>query len=252
MIAANGDVTTALWSGAPAEAKRPWTAVMLGGLHTGEHAALLIPPGVPVNVLAVDWPWRGPRDLTAWEIVARLGAITRAVLRSPGAMAIGAEAAARARGVDSARVVLVGVSLGVPPALAALRLTRVPRALVLVDGAADLRALMRAGLLGEHWPRWLASLGAALAFRLVRPLEPLLHAEAAADLPVLLISSERDRRLPRAAVIGLHAALPNATVRWRPGAHIRPRQLDLVAALAIEVDAWLREQVSASPRRPAM
>jgi len=253
LVTTRGETVNALWRPARANVPHPWTAVMLGGLQTGDQAALLLPADSPFHLLAVDWPWRGPRTLTPAEFALKLPAIERAALRSPSALALGAEAATRAPGVDRSRIVLVGASLGAPPALAALRLTGAPDALVLVDAGADLEMLMRAGLEREGWLRGPASVTAALAYQRVWPLEPSLTGRAAARLPVLLMNSARDERTPRAAVAKLHACLPHATVRWRSGPHLRPGQRDVIARLARDADAWLRARdparagVSASP-----
>lgn len=239
LITAAGDTATGLWRAAARGTARPWTVVMLGGLTTGERAVLLIPPGLPVNALAVDWPWAGPRRLPPLEFLARLGSIQDAVLRSPGILALGVEAVARRPGADSARIALLGASLGAPPAVAALRLTRTPAALVIVDGAADLETLLRVGLLREGCPRWLARPAAALAYRLARPLEPALNAPAAAGRRVMLVNAERDEYLPRRCILRLHAAFPGATVLWRTEPHIRPGRRGDIAAMARDVDAWL-------------
>src|SRR5439155_21564128 len=134
---------------------------------------------------------------------------------------------------------LVGASLGVPPALAALRLTRAPRALVLIDGAAGLQDQLRAELRAALRPRALAAPLAALAYRLVRPLEPALQAEAAAGLPVLMINAADDERMPRAGVERLRASIPNAVCMSRPGKHIRPGASVEIAAVASRVASWL-------------
>jgi len=246
LIAANGDTVRAIWRRAPPTVPRPWTAVMLGGLDTGERASLLLPETSGVNALAVGWPWRGPLKLSPKQFISRLPQIQRAALRSAAVLALGAEAAARVPEVDASRVVLVGASLGAPPALAALRLTRVPDALVLLDGAADLGALIRAGLMHEGWPAAKAAPTAALAYGLVWPLEPSLHTAAAARLPVLLINGLHDERLPRACVDKLRASLPSATVRWRKGGHLDPGQPDMIARITAEAEGWLRA-LSAPP-----
>ena len=56
-----GAVSKALWRPAPDAGPGTWTVVMLGGLETGDRAALLLDGVSGVNVLAVDWPWDGPR-----------------------------------------------------------------------------------------------------------------------------------------------------------------------------------------------
>ncbi len=238
LISAAGDTATALWRPAPRGTLDPWTVVLMGGLQTGDRAVLLLPEG-PFHALAVDWPWSGPRRLSPWRFLLEAGAIRAAVLRTPGVLARGVEAVARAPEVDARRIALLGASLGAPPALAALRLTPRPAALVLVDGAADLRALMAAGLARLGVPSPLASPLAALGARFVRPLEPSLHLRAAARLPVLLVNSEQDELLPARAVRELHAGLPRADTLWRPGAHVRPGQAREIAAMTAEVTAWL-------------
>ena len=245
LVTAAGDTARGLWRAAgPGGAERagpsrPWTVVMMGGLDAGEGAALLIPPELSANVLAMAWPWPGPRRLSALGLLLRLGAIREAALRSPAVLALGAEAAAREPDVDRARVALLGASLGVPPAVAALQLTREPDALVLVDGAADLERLLDAGLCREGCPRPLAGPLASLANRMVLPLEPALNARAAGGRRVLLINAAHDQLLPRRAIERLHAAFTGAEIRWRAGAHIDARQRSTTAATAREVEDWL-------------
>lgn len=252
IISARGDSVFGLWRPAPAKVAHPWTAVLLGGFYTGDRAALLVPDDTLFNTLAVNWPWRGKRRLTPAEFALKLPAIQRAVQRTPAVLALGVEAAAQSRGVDASRIVLVGASLGVPPALAALRLTSVPAAVVLVDGGADLEMMIRAGLERERWVSGAAALSAAGAMNWLWPLEPMLNAPAAARLPVLLMNSTDDDRVPRAAVSKLQASLPHATIRWRSGPHLRPSQKDVFARLTREVDAWLRAAEPATPARASL
>ena len=261
MISTRGDTVHGLWRPAPARTARPWTAVLMGGFHTGDRAALLLPDDSLFNALAVNWPWNGPRRLSPAEFAMRLPAIERAIMRSPATLALGVEAVSRARGVDASRIVIVGASLGAPPALAALRFTSAPDAVVLVDGGADLELMIRAGLEREGWMSGPAAVSAAGAYQWIWPLEPTLNASRAARLPVLLMNSANDDRVPRESVTRLHACLPHATVRWRNNPHLRPNQLDVIARLSREVEAWLRavdrgrsgvaagEQPPASPRR---
>jgi fermentation-respiration switch protein FrsA (DUF1100 family) len=248
LISARGDTFRALWRPVAAGAKRPWTAVMLGGFDTGERAALLLPEDSTFNVLAVDWPWRGPHRMSPAEFAIRLPAIRRAVMRSPSVLALGAEAVAGARGVDASRIVMVGASLGAPPVLASLRLTPLPDAVVLVDAGADLELLVRDALRREGWLGGPASLTAAGAFQWLWPLEPALNAPAAAGLPVLVLNSTGDERVPRASAAKLHASLPHATVRWREGPHLRPSQAGVIRRIVGEVNAWLGAQRPARTR----
>src|SRR5262245_38120168 len=160
LISARGDSVNALWRPAPARAKNPWTVVLMGGFGTGDRAALLLPQDSLYNTLAVNWPWSGKRRLTPAEFTMKLPAIQQAVLRSPAVLALGVEAVIRTRGVDPSRIALVGASLGAYPALAALRITGAPDAVVLVDAGADLELLMREGLEREGWVSGAAGLTA--------------------------------------------------------------------------------------------
>jgi hypothetical protein len=239
MLTARGDSASALWRSAASGGDSTWTIVLLGGLVSGERALLLLPADARANVLAVDWPWREPRDLRWWEVALRAGRARRAALRSPAMLALGVEAAAREPEVDARRIALVGVSLGVPPAVAAIRHTRRPAALVMLHGAADLRLLMRRGLEREGLPRVAATALAALGARLLHALEPAAHAETWHSRPVLVVQARTDPFLPTEAVRQLHALFPQADVRWRPGIHGVPDRRAAIQELSSEVVDWL-------------
>jgi peptide-methionine (S)-S-oxide reductase len=246
---ADGETLFALWRAAPAvlpeagadasrTAHRPWTIVLLGGLETGDRAALLIPEGLPVNVLSMDWPWRRPRTMGTAEFLRSIPAIRRAILRSPGTLAAGVRLAASRAEVDSQRIALVGASLGVPTTVAALRLTAVPHACVLLHGGADLRAMLRHAL-GEHTPRGIDAIAAAIGARVIRPLEPRLHAPHLQQVPMLVVNATDDDKLPEQAVDALHRAFPHAEVRWQSGRHLRPQNDTLIDSLSIGILEWL-------------
>jgi pimeloyl-ACP methyl ester carboxylesterase len=234
-----GERITGLWRSAREGTERPWTVVMLGGLGTGDRAALLIPDDIPANVLAVDWPWNGPRKMSTTEFAGKLMEMRAAILRSPAAVALGVDACRDQPEVDASRIALLGVSLGVPPTLAALRLSDAPTALALLDGAAHIDVVLRSDLEGYVKQKWLASLLAALAYRLIIAIEPARNAEAAEGIPTLLISAENDERLPIEAVRALHAAIPHAEAHWRSDIHVNPGRPETIAKLAVYVNGWL-------------
>jgi hypothetical protein len=244
MATARGDTLSGLWKpAAGVPVSKAWSVVLLGGLETGERAATLIPDSLPVAVLAMDWPWPGRHTMQAHQIAAATPAIRRAVLSSPGTLAAGLFALALTGEAAPARIAVVGVSLGVPPAVAALALepSPPPAALALVDGAADLTAMLDRGLLRERIPSWLVGPAARLGARLIHPLEPALHGHTARHLPVLIINARDDARLPPHGIHRLHAAFPTAEVRWREGTHVDPAQHELIASIAHEVHAWIEE-----------
>lgn len=244
LVTVRGDTLVALYRPAfVREGPPPWTVVLLGGLGTGERAALVVPESLAANVLALDWPWRGPRRMGAMELLRAAPAIRRALHSTPGALATAMEAAAIQPDIDPARVALVGASLGVPPAVAALRLSSRPRALVLLHGGADLHRLLRHALGPELRSPVVAAPAAALGGRLLHALEPERHAGLAAHLPVLVINATGDERIPPECIESLHAALPGAEVRWQTGAHMRPQDS---AGVAIEVASWLGQLPSSA------
>jgi hypothetical protein len=253
MVDERGDTFTGLWRAAlprAAHAKaeseatgRPWTAVLLGGFYTGDRAALLLPETLHVHALAVDWPWNGPRKLSAIQFVSLLPAIRRAVLRSPAVLALGVDAVSRQPEVDATRIALIGASLGVPSTVAALELTSAPVACALVYGGADIETWMSHALTRHGRSDRVARMVACLAFAFVRPLEPALHSAAAAKLRMLILNARSDEFVPLAVAEALHRAFPQAAVRWKEGRHLAGRRGTVVDDLAAEVEAWLEKAV---------
>jgi hypothetical protein len=244
LIATRGDTLFAMWRPAPPDRAARWTVVLLGGLGTGDRAAALIPDDLTVHVLAVDWPWRGTRQFRPDEFARNVPAMRAAILRSPAVLALGVDAVRRedpnrALGRPPAHVALLGASLGVPPALAALRIAEAPDALLLLDGFAGIEDVLRSDLESMKHPRAQAAALAALAARLIHPLEPARHFDAAANLPTLVMNAEHDERLPRATVQALHDGLPHADHRWRADTHVGPGRALAIAGMALEASAWL-------------
>jgi hypothetical protein len=239
LVDTNGDTTSALWRAAPSPERRAWTVVLLGGLRTGENAALLLPEDLRVHVLALDWPWDGPHRMGSVEFIRRLPAVQRAVLRSPATLALGVEAAASISSTDPHRIAIVGTSLGVPPAVACVRLTKLPRAAVLLHGAANLDSILERALEPHISTGVLRRAVTHFIVRLIRPLEPSLHATAWQGRPVLIVNAERDERLPRGAIADLHAAFPWAERRWLPGGHVRSKRDPELLQLARDTADWL-------------
>jgi pimeloyl-ACP methyl ester carboxylesterase len=238
IVLANGDTVRALWRRSTGSAETPWTVVLMGGLHTGDRAALILPEGTTAHVLAVDWPWTGPRRMSVVRFVVSLPAIREALLRTPGTLAAGL-AAVRASGeVDRERVASLGASLGAPIAVAALSVGDRPAALVLIDAGGDLCTMLRAEA-DRYAPGWIAAIAGPIAAWLVRPLEPEVHASAAAGLPTLLLGAQNDERLPAGVRERMHALVPHAEARWREGPHIRPHQEATIEALTAEIAEWL-------------
>jgi hypothetical protein len=249
MIGAAGDTVTALWRAPPARSSSrvratatPWIIVVLGGIGTDERAALLVPDSAPVGILAVSWPWKGPRRMTRPQFLVQIPAMRTALLRTPGALARGVEAVRRV--TPGARIALVGASLGAPPTAVAIQWVHVD-ALVLIDGAADIEKLLRsetARVLGSGVvARGCARIVAPVAAWWLSPLEPARLASARSRVPTLLVDAEHEDRIPPACVARLHATFPQATVATHPGGHLRPGDGGQVAATVTTVGRWLAQ-----------
>jgi hypothetical protein len=245
MRTADEAMYTGLWCGpvdAGASTMRPaaWSVALLGGFGTDDRAALLMPDTLPVGVLALSWPWRGPRSMSRLGFLARVPALRRTVLEAPATLAAGVAALRRA--APDARVALLGASLGAPPAIAAVPEAH-PDALVLVDAAADLPALFavetRRLLGGGVSARLAAAPAGTIAGGLVGQLEPDRHAHASRALPVLVLDAAHEERYPARCVTRLHAAFPHATLARHDGAHIRPEDREQIAAIVRVASGWL-------------
>jgi len=240
MIAAGGDTVVGLWRpGAPQRGSR-WAAVIIGGIETDDRAALLVPDSLPIGILAVSWPWKGPRHMSVPAFVASVPAVRAALIRTPAALARGVEAVRGA--YPDTRVLLLGASLGAPPVAAAVSVTR-PDALALVDGAADLDRLLRSettrALGGGIAGGILGPPAGALGARLVSSLEPARHGAAAKGIPVLLVDPERDDRYPPECVTRLHATFPHASRRLHPGGHMHPDDRPQLTRIIEVIWQWL-------------
>jgi hypothetical protein len=257
MVTTEGDTLRGLFRAAEPRARaavlgRPWGVVMLGGIGTGDRAALLLPDSLAVDALAMDWPWDGPRETLDWpRFVYGIPAKRHALLHAPSALAHGAVALRRERA--PARVAVLGASLGSPAASAAPRLATLD-ALVLVDGMADLEAVfeseLRRVLPHTALDAVCAPPLALLAARLTHALEPRRHAAAAAHLPVLVLDAAGEERFPPEAVRALRATYPHAVHQSRPGPHLRPEDDAQVRDIVRRVEAWLRalpDSASATP-----
>ncbi len=247
LLGPDGDSVTALWRapdrepGRGADGGPVWAVVLLGGIGTDDRAALLVPDELPVGVLAVSWPWKGPRRMGRLRFVASTPALHASLLRTPRALARGVEAVRRE--LPGARIAMVGASLGVPPTVAALPLVRAD-ALVLVGGAADLGRLLRSetarALGGGPLAAGAAWLAAPLGAWLLAPLEPSRVESTARALPTLLVDAEREDRLPRECIERLHAVFPHAERAVHPGAHLRPEDERQMRVILDTAWGWMQ------------
>jgi fermentation-respiration switch protein FrsA (DUF1100 family) len=205
----------------PAAPTAPLAAVVVvAGRETGEQAAAVIPGPLEQVVLAIEYPAVLPDELAPRALLPALRAIRGSALRMPGLLSGGAAWLARRRSVDRNRIVLVGVSYGVPFAAAAGADT-IFRGVALHHGGADLALLLRTNLpLENRLLRWgVARFGAWY----LRALDPARHVGRISPRPLLLINGTDDHIVPRASAEAMLAAA-RAPVRqiWLARGHLMP------------------------------
>jgi len=205
----------------PAAAGPPRAAVLLvAGRETGRDAAAVIEGPLDEIVLALEYPAELPEELSIGALLQELPAIRRTALRMPGLLRGAGHWLAAQESVDRERIVLVGVSYGVPFAAPAAA-DPIFRGVALYHGGADLALLLRTNLPIEN--RFLRSVVSRFGALLLRDLEPARFAGAIAPRPLLLINAEFDDMVPRASAERLlDEARPPVRQIWLPHGHLMP------------------------------
>jgi len=197
--------------------------VILGGHLTGAEAARLVGETPGVAVVAVSYPFAGnPRPGTV-TFLREIPKIRAAFLDTPPALMLVADYLYRRPDVDTTRVEVVGVSLGVP--------------FVTIAGALDprfTRVWAMHGSGGSYAPLE-ASMKRMLGFAPLRVLSAVIvnviiagprlapdrWASRISPRPFIMVNATDDERLPRSAVDALYrsAAEPKEMI-WMSGKHI--------------------------------
>jgi hypothetical protein len=219
--------------------RRP--AVLLsGGIRTGRRAALLVPASYQGIVLSCDYPWPDPTRRPVRDLLLRFPATRAQILATPRALALAGAYLASRSDVDPGRIAALGVSLGVPPVAAWAATDSVPRAVALVYGGADLRLVLARNMERQVRPGWLRGLLARIGAHALGPLDPLRTVGRISPRPLLVVGSNDDQRIPREAVVALHAAAGEPKqLLWMAGRHVHPSDAELLAALADSTTHWL-------------
>jgi hypothetical protein len=242
--------------------------VILGGLGTGRRAATIVPCPSGYALLALDYPYAGPRAPTRGELIAALPAIHRAAHATPHGVAAAVRWLETRPGMDDRGALVVGASFGVPFVLRGL--AELPRrragsgadlgprgvhGVVLLYGGADLPGLARYRMRDRPaWERELAAWGLALGFA---DLEPGRWIGRVAPRPVLFVNGVRDELVGDANARLLHAKAGAAkTIVWLDTEHMQPDAEALLVDLVGRARAWadtLAVSASAGTRsaRPA-
>ncbi len=234
----------------PLDADNPVPVLLvLGGHRTGSKAVELFGQPAGFAIVAVDYPYDGPARIRGVpQALRHLPAMRRALLDIPPALSLLVDWLHTQAWAEKERIVLAGVSLGVPFATTAAARDERLSELWLVHGAADNRLWLQ------------ANIARRIDFRAMHfPLATILHwlangptfntAARIADIaprPVLIIGARDDERTPAGQTEKLFAAAREPReLRWTDGPHIEPgRRQVLDALLEIAVQELTGQEAS--------
>ena len=215
-------------------------AIVLGGLQRGRGAADLAAQVVgelPVVLAAIDYPYEGDPDPRGWAMVGALREARPALYRTVAGTRLLIDFLARHPRVRPDRIVLIGVSLGGPIAVAVGGMDPRPAAVACLFGA-DLPNMLGHAIRPRVGP--LAGAVVPLVAWHLRPIDPARHVTAIAPRPFLLVGGRGDRRIPAAAIEALARATgPAARTVWLEAPHPDPAASEWLRLAAEVVRSWL-------------
>jgi len=226
----------------PAGQTGPLTTLMLlGGHRTGADAVDLFDDVSERAVVAFDYPYDGPVRTDGFlETLGVVPGVRRAFLDAAPAFWLATDWLVGQPWVDADRLVIAGVSLGVPfAATAAARDSRID-ALLLVHGAADNREWISTNIARQNDLGVFLGPAATIANWLVYgPLHDTAeHVSMMSPRPVVIVGAREDERVPAGETERLFEAADEPKVlRWTEGRHVQPGRKDIVDELMRIADA---------------
>lgn len=218
-------------------------ALMVGGFRTGRRAVDAPRETADLVLASIEYPYEGPReDLTAWQWVRHFPAMRRAALETPPALLLAAQYLYAREDVDRGRVTMIGVSLGVPFAVASAATDRRLAGAALLFGGGDIDRLVSHAYAHVADPRVVKAMAVALDWVLA-PLEPLDYAGEIAPRPLLMVNARGDEFIPDESVLALYrrARKPKRLV-WIDTAHVRGSEEAVVERLLGTTLEWMEQR----------
>jgi len=213
--------------------------LVLGGVGTGKNAVRLTGSIPGALLLSVDYPLKA--KLPGDDLLAKavgLKAIVDGTAESLPAVALARRYLGSVQGIE--RVVIVGVSLGVPFAAILGAMEERPAAVALLYGGGEVDRIVERAL--PIRPLGLRQFTGKLLGRLPAPLDPVRFAGKIAPAPLLLVNDPGDPRIPAESVDALRrAAREPAKIVSLEGGHVLPEKEELLARVVTETRAWLSE-----------
>ncbi len=207
--------------------------ILLGGHRTGRDAVDLVGEPDGTAFVALDYPYTGNNDPDGfWESLAIVNDVKRGLMDATPALSLTLDWLLEQPWIDSERVILVGVSLGVPFAAAAAALDdRFSQVFLLHGGGDNVSWVSHAGrkaIENETLRRFAA--GSLLFFMHGNTFDTPQWIRKTAPRPVVLVMAENDDYVPKEAQLPLIdvARLDHVELVWTEGVHIRPsREFEL-------------------------
>jgi hypothetical protein len=213
------------------------TLLVYAGRKTGRAILELVPPRADLVLVAVQYPEVPSRtlgDRFGWP-----AAVRRAAFRTVAGGILAVSHLERAERLDSARLDVVGSSLGTAFAVAHAALDPRVARLVVIHGGGDLPLVIRSLEAARGRP-WRGRLYAAAASVLVASFEPLRYVADIAPRETIVVGARSDRTFPAASTLALfeRAREPKRLV-WTEGAHVRSKPGVEVEQVVAELDRVL-------------
>ncbi|HUD97115.1 MAG TPA: hypothetical protein VMO24_06190 [Woeseiaceae bacterium] len=228
----------------PADPSSPVPVMLLlGGHRTGSDAVDLLDRSTGRAVVALDYPYDGPRRTRGFfASLAVVPNVRQAFLDTPPAISLALDWLWEQPWVDRNRVVLAGASLGVPfAATAAARDLRLA-GLTLVHGAADNRLWLEANIADRMRPAWLRpGVATVLHWAIYGPVfDTRARVAAVSPRPVLIVGAREDERMPAGQTELLYeSAGEPKKLRWTDGRHVQPGRTEIIEQLLRIIDEEL-------------
>ena len=222
--------------------------LVLGGYRTGKDAVDLVGEPKHIAYAAIDYPYDGKQDLgDFWTSVAAIPGIQDAFLDSPPALLLALEWLLEQPWVDTKRVELAGISLGVPFAAPAGALDARFSRVWLMHGGGDnvswvsgqARHRIENEALRRITVRLILFAVYGNSFNTERWIEEI------APRPLVIVVAHDDDFVSAAAREPMleAARAPHVELIWTQGKHIGPRRRDELGQLL----AIVRARISSVP-----
>ncbi len=203
--------------------------LILGGQETGKDAVDLMGSADGIAFAAIDYPYEGDKDLDGfWKSIYAIPDVQRAFIDSPPAVSLALTWLLQQDWIDSERVELAGVSLGVPFALAAGAVDERFSRVWMLHGGGDNVIWVAHNAKRHIDSEFLRNLTSRLALFMVhgRSFEPRRWMPEIAPRPLIIVAARDDDFVPKEAQAPLEEAAqsPHIELVWTEGRHIGPNR----------------------------